>query len=133
MIEAVIHGFANVGKPATFAVKISDDNNNKHERIVPLSVKSAYTAELAAIKYVCQSLADKECNLIVKTSLPHIIKLFIKTEDGDWASTRKNKNTDLINEVRALSDDFKSFICDVLPKNDESMKYVRELARKPIR
>lgn len=133
MIEAVIHGFAKIGKQATFAVKISDDNNNEHERIVPLSAKSAYTAELAAIKYVCQALVDKGCNLVVKTSLPHIIKLFIKTEDGDWAATRKNKNTDLIDEVRSLSSDFKSFMCDVLPKDDESMKYVRELARKPVR
>lgn len=133
MIEAVIHGFANVGKPATFAVTISDDSGNKHERIVPLSVKSAYTAELAAIKYVCQSLVDKGCKLVIKTSLPHITKLFTKVEDGSWAPTRKNKSTDLINEVRALSDDFKSFSCDVLLKDADTMQHVRKLARQPVR
>ena len=134
MIEAIVHGFANVGKPATFAVTIFDDTGNKHERIVPLiSTKSAYTAELAAIKYVCQSLADKDCNLTVKTSVPHIAKLFQKTEDGDWVPQRKNKNLNLINEARALSEDFKSFACEVLKKDAEAMQYVRGLAKKPVR
>jgi hypothetical protein len=99
---------------------------------VPIITKSAYTAELAAIGYVCHSLSDKECNVVVHTSVPHIAKLFKKKDDGKWSRVR-NKNSDFIEEIRNLTSDFKSFTCDVVDKKDDAMKHVRELARKPVR
>lgn len=129
MIKAFVYGFANVGKKAIFAVNIVDDVGNKHERIVPILTKSAYTAELAAISYVCHALADKDCIVNVYTSVPHIAKLFNRNSEGEWPKIR-NKNSEFITEVRNLADSFKKFSCDVLEKESDEMQHMIDLTKK---
>lgn len=127
-MEAVVNAYGLVGKPASFAVKVSDNFGNTHERVVPLKMKSRYQAELAAIKYVCQAIPHKDVRLTVKTSVSQIPQIFKKTPDGNFIS--RSKPNALVDEVRELSNQFTSFQC-VIDKDSEEMLKVKERAKLP--
>lgn len=127
MIEATINGYSTVGTKATFAVLIEDHFENRHERVVPLTTKSAYLAELAALKYILTAVKSPEKVVLnVRTSLKHLPPLFTK-EDNKWKKkTRTNK--ELIKELRDLSETFSQFSCE-LDLDSERMTEAKNLAR----
>ena len=128
-IEAIINGYTLVGKPAAFAVHISGGANS-HERTVPLTTKSRYQAELAAIKYVCAALPNKDVKLVIKTADAHLSSIFKKKKDGSWIK-RKRPNK-LVDEVRELSEQFDEFVCE-LDSDSDLMVRVKEMAKRPSR
>lgn len=129
MITATVNGFANVGKKANFAVCIKHGPEIIHERLVPLKSKSAYFAELAAIKYVLQTFSEKEkdVDLTVNVSLKHIPRIFDKKEDGKWVKKQKT-NKGLVKQLRDLSERFNSFKCE-LDENSDEMQMVKDMTR----
>lgn len=106
-MKAIVKSYAPVGKNASFSVIIMGDHDT-HKRVVPLQIKSKYQAELAAIKYVLQSV-DPNQDIEIITSIAQIPNTLTKTKDGKWPK-RKNKN-ELVDEIRGLADKFKSFSC----------------------
>jgi hypothetical protein len=126
-VEATINGYSLVGKPAAFAVHISS-GGSIHERIVPLTTKSRYQAELAAIKYVCAALPNKDIRLVVKTSDAHLSSIFTKKKDGSWIK-RKRPNK-MVDDVRELSEQFESFEC-TLDSDSELMAKIKGMAKRP--
>ena len=125
-MEAIVNGYALIGKPATFAVSIFDKFGNTHTRVVPLKLKSRYQAELAAIKYVCQAIPHKDINLTVKTSVSQIPQIFKKTADGEWI--KRKKPNKLVDDIRTLSSQFASFEI-VVDKDSEQMLKTKALAK----
>ena len=130
MIEIIVNGFGKVAKPANFGVLLKDDDDQTHQRAVPLEIKSSYAAELLGIKYGMLTLKGRDHDILVKSSSPHITKSLAKKDD-EWPSSR-SKSIELLVEVRALADEFSSFECK-LEQDSPDMDYVKELARKPIR
>jgi len=127
-MEAVISGYGLVGKPVSFAVKITDNFGNTHERVVPLKTKSRYQAELSAIKYVFQAIPHKDVSLTVKTAVTQIPQIFEKDSSGQF--TKRSKPNELVDELRELSSQFESFQC-VIDKDSEEMLAVKLKAKLP--
>ena len=127
-MEAVISGYALIGKPASFAVNIIDNLGSIHKRVVPLKLKSKYQAELAAIKYVCQAIPHKDVELVIKTAVSQIPQIFVKAADGRWP--KRKKANKLVDEVRELTSQFETFSC-VLDKDSETMLEIKKLAKQP--
>ena len=127
-MEAIVNSYALVGKPASFAVRISDKFGNVHERVVPLKLKSKYQAELSAIKYVMQAVSFKDVKLTIKTSVSQIPQIFKKDANGELRD--RKKPNDLIDELRELSEQFASFEC-VLDKDSDTMLEMKEKAKLP--
>lgn len=125
-MQAVVNSYAPVGKEATFAVSISDKFGNKHDRVVPLKLKSRYQAELAAIKYVLQAVSNKDVSLCVKTSISQLPQIFAKAEDGSWV--KRKKPNKLISEVRDLASEFSEFSC-VKADDEEEIEKLKEMAK----
>ena len=130
MIELVVNGYGKVAKPANFAVLLKDDEDNTHQRVVPLEAGSSYAAELLAVKYGLLTIEGRDHGVSVKTSAPHIAKSLTKKDD-EWPRSR-SKNIDLLNEIRSLADEFEFFEC-IFEKSGADMDYVKELAKKPVR
>jgi hypothetical protein len=126
-MEAVVSGYALVGKPASFAVKITDQFGSSHERVVPLKLKSRYQAELAAIKYVCLAVPHKDVSLVVKTSVSQVPQIFQKV-NGEFA--KRSKPNELVDEIRELSAQFASFEC-IADKDSEEMLTIKKKAKLP--
>ena len=124
-MKAMVSGYSPVGKPSSFAVEISDEHGNNHKRIVPLKVKSKYLAELSAIKYVMQSIPHKDVDLTIRTTVAHMPQIFTKTTKGEWV--KRKKQNDLVDEVRELSEQFKSFNC--VRGDDDEMSKVKKMAK----
>lgn len=122
MINALIGTYAPVGKNALFSVKISDGDGNVHERVVPLSTKNSYAAQLYAVKYVCEAVENKDSELQVTTSMAYIVNAL--TKDGG----KRGGNVDLIKEVKNSLKQFKSvdFVLDA----DHSTDDVKSRAKK---
>ena len=121
-MDASVVGYAPPGKLASFAVDIDGD----HQRIVPLKTKSKYQAELAGIKYVCQSVINTDVDLNIKVTVSHISTIFIKNEDGSFP--KRSKSQKLIDEVRELSTKFSSFTCEA-NKDLEAVEVLKEKAK----
>ena len=102
MINALIGTYAPVGKNALFSVKISDDEGNVHERVVPLSSKNSYAAQLYAVKYICEAVENKDSDLKITTSMAYIINALTKS------GGKRSGNAELIKEVKKSLDCFKS-------------------------
>lgn len=116
-MEALIVGYAPVGKPAAFAVDI----DGQHRRAVPLNIKSKHQAELAGIKYVCQAIVDTDIDLKLKVTVGSIPAIFTKEANGTFK--KRKKPNKLVDELRSLSDTFKSFSIEkASPKEVESLK-----------
>jgi hypothetical protein len=115
MINALIGTYAPVGKNALFSVKISDGEDNVHERVVPLSTKNSYAAQLYAVKYVCEAVENKDSDLKITTSMAYIINAL--TKDGG----KRSGNAELIEEIKTLLKQFKSteFVLDVDHNTDD--------------
>jgi hypothetical protein len=127
-MEAVISGYGLVGKPSSFAVKITDKFGNTHERTVPLKVKSRYQAELAAIKYVCLAIPHKDVELTIKTSVTQVPQIFKKDSGGEFL--KRSKPNELVDNLRELSTQFSSFQC-LIDKDSEDMLSVKQKAKLP--
>jgi len=109
MISAVISSYTPVKQSAVFAVKISDDDGNTHERVVPTTSRNAYSTQLFAVKYVCEAVENKDVALQIITQMPYIANTFQKDTDGSWKKTRKRgANASLVDEVKKLLEAFKS-------------------------
>lgn len=111
MIKAVVDSYAPVGSAALFAVKVSD-GENEHSRVVPLTHKSSYQAELSAVKYACELVKNKDTTIILEIVSPFIVRALTKSDDK-WPSLTKKKRDAtknvLIGEVREAIDKFDSF------------------------
>lgn len=126
-MKALVNGFGPIGKSSSFVVKISDEHGNIHKRTVPLKLKSVYQAELAAIKYVFQAIPYKDIDLKIKTASSQIPQIFNKTTKGEWIKRRKPNA--LIDEVRELSEQFKSFECAHV-NTEETLEINEAIAEK---
>lgn len=124
-MEAFISSYGLVGKESNFAVYIVDDSGAVHKRVVPLKLKSTYQAELAAIKYVCQAIPNKDVELVIKTSVTQLPQVFQKAEDGRWAKRQQNK---MVDDARELTEKFSKFSC-VKDTDSELMLKVRNMAK----
>lgn len=113
MIVALSKGRGRVGRPASCLVHIQDDHGNQHLRVLPVNVKSTYVAELVGVKYVCELLKEKDVDLEVKVSLPHIAKSLTRNEDGTWAPN-KGASAELLEVARKSTEQFRSFRCVLL-------------------
>ena len=125
-MEAVVSGYGLVGKPSSFAVKITDDSGEIHERVVPLKMKSRYQAELVAIKYVFQAIPHKNIRLTIKTAMTQVPQLFKKDSSGEFL--KRSKPNELVDELRELSTQFTTFQC-LIDKNSEEMIAIKQKAK----
>lgn len=122
MINALIGTYAPVGKNALFSVKISDGEDNVHERVVPLSTKNSYAAQLYAVKYVCEAVENKDSDLKITTSMAYIVNTL--TKDGG----KRSGNAELIEEIKGLLKQFRSteFVLDVDRSTDDIKSHAKK-------
>lgn len=118
---AAIYGYLVTPGKVVFAT-IIDVKGQRHSRVVPVNLKSAYAAELAGVEYAMKAVNRRdEVDLVMKVHSKNLPGIFSKNDKGDWKKTYKT-NHEIIDQIRALSEEFKSFKCETDRHDDFILK-----------
>lgn len=111
-----------------FSVQVEVEGQ-RHNRVVPVTIKSAYAAELAAVKYALSAVDHKsDVDMLLIVHSKNLPAVFFKKDNGDWKKNYSSNNT-IINEIRVLSNEFKSFKCQ-MDREHDFMVEIKDLAKK---
>lgn len=114
-LDAYCYGYAGFSKSAIFSIMF-DDGVSRSYRTVPVATKSAYNAELYAIKFAMLSVADpSKVELHVYVTMKHIPSFFIRSDMG-WS---KKSTSDTVTWVRDYSAKFARFGCHIVDNADD--------------
>lgn len=101
----------------------------KHIRVVPVTLKSTYAAELAGVKYALLAANRRpETDLLLKVHSKNLPGIFARNEKGDWKKIYKS-NHEIISQLRLLSEEFQSFTCET-DRGCDNMAKIKKIAQK---